>query len=102
MPAQEDFVAQAAPFRAELIAHCYRMTGSIHDAEDLVQETYLRGWRGYHRVEGRSSLRQWMYSIPTRVCLTALDNRKRRPLPSGLGPPSHDSGADTSSVEAFG
>src|ERR1700709_2836856 len=81
---EAEFMDLAAPYRRELLAHCYRMTGSIHDAEDLVQETYLRGWRAYDRFEGRSSLRQWLYAIATRVCLTALDNRSRRPLPSGL------------------
>ncbi len=90
MPVQEDFIEQAAPFRAELIAHCYRMLGSVHDAEDLVQETYLRGWRGYPAFEERAALRTWLYRIATTACLRALENRARRVLPSGLGAGSAD------------
>ena len=90
MPAQEDFIEQAAPFRAELIAHCYRMLGSVHDAEDLVQETYLRGWRGYQAFEERAALRTWLYRIATTACLRALENRARRVLPAGLGDSSID------------
>ena len=75
----DDFPALADPYRRELFAHCYRMVGSVHDAEDLVQETYLRAWRAYHGFEGRSSLRTWMYQIATNTCLTALQSRKRRP-----------------------
>lgn len=90
MPAQEEFIERAAPFRAELIAHCYRMLGSVHDAEDLVQETYLRGWRGYQAFEERAALRTWLYRIATTACLRALENRARRVLPAGLGDSSID------------
>lgn len=94
MPAQEDFVEQAAPFRAELIAHCYRMLGSVHDAEDLVQETYLRGWRGYAAFEERAALKTWLYRIATTACLRALENRARRVLPMGVGHGSLDPDTD--------
>ncbi|BBW99315.1 RNA polymerase sigma factor [Mycolicibacterium moriokaense] len=66
------------------------MTGSLHDAEDLVQETYLRAWKSYKGFQGKSSVRTWLYRIATNTCLTALDSRQRRPLPTGLGAPSSD------------
>ncbi|MGD9482020.1 sigma-70 family RNA polymerase sigma factor [Streptomyces sp. TRM70308] len=88
----EDFPRLADPFRRELLAHCYRMLGSVHDAEDLVQETYLRAWRAYEKFEGRSSMRTWLHRIATNTCLDALESRARRPLPTGLGAPSADPG----------
>jgi len=94
VPAQDDFIEHAAPFRAELIAHCYRMLGSVHDAEDLVQETYLRGWRSYQAFEERAALRTWLYRIATTACLRALENRGRRVLPAGVREGSVDPDTD--------
>ncbi|GAB0105792.1 RNA polymerase subunit sigma-70 [Nocardia sp. JMUB6875] len=97
----EQFAADTERFRRELLAHCYRMVGSVHEAEDLVQETYIRAWRGYTTFEGRSSVRTWLYAIATNVCLDALGDHRRRVLPAGLGgpyrgpdaPPDPESGA---------
>jgi RNA polymerase sigma-70 factor (TIGR02960 family) len=84
---QDRFAAETERFRRELLAHCYRMVGSAHDAEDLVQETYLRAWRSYAGFEGRASVRSWLYKIANNVCLTALEPRRIRVLPSGLAGP---------------
>jgi RNA polymerase sigma-70 factor, ECF subfamily len=85
--ATESFERLAEPFRRELKLHCYRMLGSVHEAEDLVQETYLRAWRNFDGFEG-GSFRAWLYRIATNACLNALANRKsaQRLLPDQEGP----------------
>lgn len=84
----QDFETETAGLRRELLVHCYRMMGSAVDAEDQVQETYLRAWTAFHDFDGRSSVRTWMYRIATNTCLSALGAAARRVLPTGLdGPP---------------
>jgi RNA polymerase sigma-70 factor (ECF subfamily) len=80
----------------DLHAHCYRMLGSLHDAEDALQEAMLRAWRGLERFEGRSSLRTWLYTIATNTCLNAIARRPARALPIDYGPAAdpHDAGSE--------
>ncbi|MFI2752515.1 sigma-70 family RNA polymerase sigma factor [Cellulomonas sp. P22] len=82
--AERDFAVLTEPLRREITAHCLRMTGSVHDAEDLAQETYLRAWRSVHGFEHRASLRTWMFRIATNACLSHLAGRGRRPQPTDL------------------
>ena len=74
------------PHRGELHAHCYRMLGSVHDAEDALQDALLRAWRGLGRFEGRSSLRSWLYKIATNTCLDLINKRPKRQLPLDVAP----------------
>jgi RNA polymerase sigma-70 factor (ECF subfamily) len=88
---RHDGPVELEPYRGELVAYCYRMLGSFHEAEDLVQETMLRAWKARGRYDPtRASVRTWLYRIATNACFSALDGRARRPLPSGLGAPSED------------
>jgi len=85
---QDAFRRLVEPHRDSLHAHCYRMTGSVHDADDALQDALLRAWRGLHRFEGRSALSTWLHQIATNVCLDALAGRHRRVLPIDYGPAS--------------
>lgn len=88
---QRAFQQLVEPFQAGIQLHCYRMLGSLHDAEDLAQETFLRAWRGLAGFEGRSSFKNWLYRIATNACLNSIQSRKsarRRPLPQSEGPPA--------------
>ena len=82
------FTRLVAPLRRQLHAHCYRMLGSTHDADDALQDALLRAWRGLGRFEGRSSLRSWLYTVATHTCLDSVARRGRRALPMDLGPAS--------------
>src|SRR5213596_2961731 len=78
---QDAYAPLVEPYRSELHAHCYRMLGSVHDAEDALQEALLRAWRGLPRFEGRSSFRSWLYTIATNASLRAIEQRPKRILP---------------------
>jgi RNA polymerase sigma-70 factor, ECF subfamily len=94
---EEDAYARlVGPYRGELHAHCYRMLGSAADAEDALQETLLRAWRGLPRFEGKSSLRSWLYKIATNACLRAMERRPKRVLPIDYAPAAdpHDGPAE--------
>src|ERR1700730_12583700 len=79
-----DNIELIEPYRGELYLHCYRLLGSLQDAEDLVQETMLRGWRRFDTLKGAASLRTWLYTIATNACLDALKNRAPRTLPVAI------------------
>jgi RNA polymerase sigma-70 factor, ECF subfamily len=89
---EDAFARLVDPYRRELQAHCYRMLGSTHDAEDALQDALLDAWRGLARFEGRSSLRSWLYTVTTHACLKAIRRRPERVLPIDYGPPAdpHD------------
>src|SRR3954454_11797638 len=90
------------PLRPELHAHCYRMLGSVQDAEDALQEALVRAWRALPKFEGRSSLRSWLYRIATNTSLDAIERRPKRILPIDYGPPAdpHEGGVGEPVVES--
>jgi RNA polymerase sigma-70 factor (ECF subfamily) len=92
------FERLVAPLRRELHAHCYRMLGSTHDADDALQDALLRAWRGIARFEGRSSLRSWLYTVATRTSLDVVEARGRRALPMDLGPAATEPVVDAAPV----
>jgi RNA polymerase sigma-70 factor (ECF subfamily) len=87
---REGFRAMVESHRREIMLHCYRLAGSLHDAEDLTQETFLRAWQGIDRFEGRASVKNWLYRIATNVCLTAISKSAKMPrvLPEEISSPA--------------
>ncbi|MBL8911851.1 MAG: sigma-70 family RNA polymerase sigma factor [Archangium sp.] len=96
---KQAFEQLVAPYRRELRAHCYRMSGSTHDAEDLLQDSLVKAWKGLGGFEGRSSLRGWLYRVATSACLNALEAKKNRALPSDLSGASEPSASVVSSMQ---
>jgi RNA polymerase sigma-70 factor, ECF subfamily len=89
---EDAYARLVEPHRSELHAHCYRMLGSVQDAEDALQEALIRAWRGLEKFEGRSSLRSWLYRIATNTSLDAIQRRPKRILPIDYGPPADPHG----------
>src|SRR5947207_6998315 len=98
---QEAFAELTEPYRRELQLHYYRILSSLHDAEDLLQETMLAAWCGLERFEGRSSLRAWLYTIATNRCLNALRDDSRRPQPAGVPVGAGEAFAEISWLEPY-
>jgi RNA polymerase sigma-70 factor (ECF subfamily) len=95
------FAELTEPYRRELQLHCYRVVGSVQDAEDLLQETLLAAWQGVERFEGRSSLRTWLYTIATNRCLNSVRDRGRRPQAANVGAPSAENFSEISWLEPY-